>query len=233
MLPPLLYAAGSLGPVTSDIARGTFHGSWLLGGLMAFQAALFLLYRMAFVSSGRYVDHDPIRRVGRKALHWLLGLVYLFGLFCFFGYQHSTGTVGGKTGQTVGLESSFRIGQPSPWFVYEVTQTGFTWGFRLFTWSNLVAAVALGALWMERRLRAQEGGKNEDIRWHYLVWAFLFAVPNGLAALSAGLSTRSALESTGPRESPGFYVIGLMLALLAMVCTTLSLWHSRRTAAKA
>jgi hypothetical protein len=48
----ILVKAGALGPLETDVARNTFLGLSLLGGLMVFQAALFLLYRAPWLFAG-------------------------------------------------------------------------------------------------------------------------------------------------------------------------------------
>jgi len=53
----ILAKAGVLGPLETDVARNTFLGLSLLGGLMLFQAALFLLYRAPWRLAGPRSPH--------------------------------------------------------------------------------------------------------------------------------------------------------------------------------
>jgi len=96
-----------------------------------------------------------------ETIGWVTYLVCLV-LVLSFSSQQLTGT---------GLPAlHFHVGQPSPWFVMETARGRQHWGFVLQSWSILVAALAILALFVARRCEWARTGRVHTLLWHYVIW---------------------------------------------------------------
>ncbi len=122
-----------------------------------------------------------------RVMHVSCTLVYSACVLAVFGYR-GTGTTS-PTDPTV-PSRTFAIGQPSPWFEYYHHSAGMGSSIKLLTWSTLVAAVGLAALWAMRKLEQQERGKVHAMWWHYGLWTFLLVLAIAVGTFSGMMPAR-------------------------------------------
>lgn len=152
---------------------------------------------------------NRLPRSALRLMHVCCTLIYVVCVLMVFGYRGTSTT--SPTDPTA-PSSTFAIGQPSPWFEYYNDSAGMGSSIKVLTWSTLVAAVGLAALWAMRKLEQQERGKVHAMWWHYGLWTFMLvlaiavgtfsgmmharkiAIPKGLSPASTNQPTHHANE---------------------------------------